>query len=71
MSCPFRDDVCLLADRELPFARRMVVEAHLAVCAECARADDVIDRAETALRDGDPAPLGVVDPLLRRFAALR
>lgn len=67
MSCPFEDDVYRLFDHELPFARRMVVEAHLAVCGSCARIEETLDRVERVLATGDERPLGVIEPLLARL----
>jgi len=49
LSCPFEDEVLLLADGELTFARRIVVEAHLGVCDECAAIEDVLSVVEDCL----------------------
>ncbi|MDH3592799.1 MAG: zf-HC2 domain-containing protein, partial [Planctomycetota bacterium] len=68
MSCPFERDVLLLADGDLPFGRRMVVEAHLAVCPACAAIEETLDVIEHQLRNGPAAPLGVVEPVLARIA---
>lgn len=64
MSCPFEEEVLLLSDGGLPFARRAIVEAHLAVCDSCARIEETLDRVDQALSNGEETPLGVVDRAL-------
>ena len=52
MSCPFQDEVLALQDNEMPFARRVVVEAHLAVCPECAKLEEQTERIDARLANG-------------------
>ena len=70
MGCPFRDEVCLVADgEELEFTRRVIVEAHLGVCDACARVEEANDLVEVYLASGEPEPLGVIDAALAEPAA--
>ncbi|MHC4934468.1 MAG: anti-sigma factor family protein, partial [Planctomycetota bacterium] len=71
MSCSFEKEVLLLQDNEIPFARRMVVEAHLGVCDSCARLEQTVDAISEALASGPEAPLGVIAPALDRLGARR
>ncbi|MCE9637970.1 MAG: hypothetical protein K8T90_19900 [Planctomycetes bacterium] len=70
--CPFEDDVLLLADATGPDAmsptRRIVVEAHLAVCSSCAATEDALDLAASAMRATTVPPLGAADAALARIA---
>jgi len=63
-SCPFHEEVLLLADRELPFARRIVVEAHLGVCEACAGIEEVLSVVEDCLVHEPIAPLGAAERAL-------
>ena len=60
MSCPFEEEVLLLRDVQLPAARRIVVEAHLARCEGCARIDEALELLDERLKAGPDAPLGIV-----------
>ncbi|MHC4339305.1 MAG: hypothetical protein ACYSX0_03695 [Planctomycetota bacterium] len=71
MSCSFEKEVLLLQDNEIPFARRMVVEAHLGVCKSCARLEQTVDAISEGLAAGPEAPLGVIAPALDRLEARR
>lgn len=75
-ACPFEADVLLLADAgtddaALPPARRLVVEAHMGVCASCAALDDLLDRATTALRAETTPSLAAAEAALARLPAHR
>ena len=62
MSCRFEEEVCLLFDsEELERSRRVVVEAHLAVCESCRRIEQANDLVEQVLGSGAAEPLGVID----------
>jgi len=67
MSCRFEDEVCLLSDaHELERSRRVIVEAHLAVCESCRRIEQANDLVEQVLGVGAAEPLGVIDAALAR-----
>ncbi len=63
-ACPFEDDVLVLADGDLAFERRIVVEAHLGVCAACAALEETLTLAEEALAAADVPPLGAAERAL-------
>ena len=67
--CPFEDDVLVLTDGVLDPVRRMVVEAHLAVCSSCAEIEESMESAAAALRAEPCEPLGSADAALARIAA--
>jgi len=69
MSCPFEREVLLLHDGGITGPRRIVVEAHLAVCEECARTDETLELVGEHLRSADPAPLGAVERTLASLPA--
>ncbi len=74
MSCRFEQEVLLLADGEVAPERRLLVEAHLGVCAACAALEETLDRVDLLLASGEAAPLGVVATLqlpARRRAPVR
>jgi hypothetical protein len=70
-SCPFEEDVLLLEDNELPFDRRVVVEAHLGACRECAALEEALDRATSTLRALEDAPLGAAARALQHLPPRR
>ena len=65
--CPFEDEVLLLADGELSFTRRIVVEAHLGICDSCAAVEDVLAVVQDVLVAEPIEPLGAAE---RALAAL-
>lgn len=64
MSCPFESEVLLLGDGLAPTPRRFVLEAHLALCPECAHVEATLEAVRETLRRGAEAPLGAIDSAL-------
>lgn len=66
-TCPFEADVLLLGDGELPFERAVVVESHLAVCADCRRTEEALYAVETVLARPDRTIGGACEGVLRHL----
>jgi hypothetical protein len=62
--CPFEDEVLLLADGEMDFTRRIVVEAHLGVCESCAEIEDALALAQDCIVAEPIEPLGAAERAL-------
>ncbi len=69
--CLFEEDVLLLEDGELEFERRIVVEAHLGLCADCAALEEALDVAVRVLRETPEEPLGAAEAALDALEARR
>jgi len=66
--CPFEEELLLLDDEGIPFARRIALEAHLAGCPSCAGTEEALERVGESLRRGPSAPLGAVERALQGLA---
>lgn len=66
--CPFEDEVLVIRDGVLDPVRRLVVEAHLAVCCDCAEVEETLELAAETLRAETFAPVGAVERGLRAAA---
>ncbi len=65
--CRFADDVLLLADGELGFTQRIVVEAHLGVCDSCAALEETVTAIDEVIAAAATTPLGAAGRALARL----